>query len=133
MIALAYTIERTRKAYYSALERNNKDIEITDWFVYFAETINQAQAIFREGIDGFRGDVSAENYITSTKTSRATGTRDLQVLRHDGRSNEDGRASSHPLSPESSADQRLSPMQDISGTAPTVKRRLPSRQRTAWG
>lgn len=80
MIALAYTSERTRKAYYSALERNNKDIEITDWLVYFAETINQAQAIFREGIDGFRGDLSAENYITITKTSRATGTRDLQVL-----------------------------------------------------
>jgi Fic family protein len=36
--------------------------------------------IFREGIDGFRGDVSAENSITITKTSRATATRDLQVL-----------------------------------------------------
>jgi len=35
--------ERARKAYYSALERNNKDIEITDWLVYFADTINQAQ------------------------------------------------------------------------------------------
>jgi Fic family protein len=113
LIALAYTIERARKAYYSALERNNKDIEITDWLVYFAETINQAQGntikrvdfyiakaklyelvrgklnerqnkviarIFREGIDGFKGGLSAENYITITKTSRATATRDLQDL-----------------------------------------------------
>lgn len=113
LIALAYTIERARKAHYSALERNNKDIEITDWLVYFAETINQAQGntikrvdfyiakaklyelvrgklnerqnkviarILREGIDGFKGDLSAENYITITKTSRATATRDLQDL-----------------------------------------------------
>jgi len=113
LIALAYTIERARKAYYSALERNNKDIEITDWLLYFADTINQAQAntikrvdfyiakaklyeqlrgklnerqdkviarLFREGIDGFKGGLSAENYITITKTSRATATRDLQDL-----------------------------------------------------
>ena len=113
LIALAYTIERARKAYYSALERNNKDIEITDWLVYFADTINRAQGntikrvdfyiakaklyeqlrgklnerqdkviarMFREGIDGFRGGLSAENYITITKTSRATATRDLQDL-----------------------------------------------------
>jgi Fic family protein len=118
LIALAYTSERTRKAYYSAVERNNKDIEITDWLVYFAETINQAQAIFREGIDGFRGDLSAENYITITKTS--TATRDLQVLVTMGAVHEDGRASSHPLSPGSGANQRLSPMQDanVSDTAP---------------
>jgi Fic family protein len=113
LIALAYTIERARKAYYGALERNNKDIEITDWLVYFADTINQAQGntitrvdfyiakaklyevlrgklnerqdkviarMFREGIDGFKGGLSAENYITITKTSRATATRDLQDL-----------------------------------------------------
>lgn len=36
--------------------------------------------IFREGIDGFKGGLSAENYITITKTSRATATRDLQDL-----------------------------------------------------
>jgi Fic family protein len=36
--------------------------------------------MFREGIDGFRGGLSAENYITITKTSRATATRDLQDL-----------------------------------------------------
>ena len=113
LIALAYTIERARKAYYAALESSNKDTEITAWLVYFAETILEAQRntikrvdfyvakakfyerlrgqlnerqekviarIFREGIDGFKGGLSAENYISLTKTSRATATRDLQDL-----------------------------------------------------
>ena len=113
LIALAYTIERARKAYYAALESSNKDTEITGWLVYFAETILEAQRntikrvdfyvakakfyerlrgqlnerqekviarIFREGIDGFKGGLSAENYISLTKTSRATATRDLQDL-----------------------------------------------------
>lgn len=113
LIALAYTIERKRKDYYAALERNNKAMEITAWLTYFANTIldaqrntiqrvdffvakarfyerfrnrlNERQArgvarMFREGIDGFKGGLSAENYITITGTSRATATRDLQDL-----------------------------------------------------
>lgn len=36
--------------------------------------------MFREGLDGFRGGLSAENYLKITKTSRATATRDLQGL-----------------------------------------------------
>jgi len=113
LIALAYTIERTRKAYYAALKRNNKRIEISDWLTYFAHTILEAQSntmkrldfyvaktrfydklrgqlnerqhkaiarMFREGLDGFKGGLSAENYISITRTSRATATRDLQDL-----------------------------------------------------
>jgi Fic family protein len=113
LIALAYTIERRRKDYYSALERNNKDLEITDWLLYFAETVIEAQTttikrvdfyvvkakfyermrdqfnerqakvivrMFKEGIDGFKGGLSAENYISIAETSRATATRDLQDL-----------------------------------------------------
>jgi Fic family protein len=113
LIALAYTIERGRKAYYEMLERNNKQNEITDWLSYFAETIVQAQRntilrvdfyiaksklyerlrghlnlrqekaiarMFREGIDGFKGGLSAENYVSITRASRATATRDLQDL-----------------------------------------------------
>ncbi len=113
LIALAYTIEHARKAYYAALHRNSRDLEITDWLVWFAETIIEAQRntirrvdfyiakarlyerlrgqlnerqekviarMFREGIDGFKGGLSAENYITITGTSRATATRDLQEL-----------------------------------------------------
>ncbi|EJN16297.1 hypothetical protein PMI42_00132 [Bradyrhizobium sp. YR681] len=113
LIALAYTIERKRKAYYEALERNNKRMEITDWLLYFGSTILEAQEntnkrvdfyiaktkfyerlrgqfndrqekviarMFKEGIDGFKGGLSAENYITITKAPRATTTRDLQDL-----------------------------------------------------
>jgi Fic family protein len=113
LIALAYTIQRKRKDYYAALERNNKDNEIADWLVYFANTILEAQAttmkrvefyvakakffermrgklnerqektiarMFREGIDGFKGGMSADKYITITGASRATATRDLQDL-----------------------------------------------------
>jgi Fic family protein len=113
LIALAYTIERKRKDYYAALERNNKDMEVTDWLKYFAGTVLEAQSttikrvdfyvakarfyermrdqlnerqakviarIFKEGINGFKGGLSAENYITITGTSRATATRDLQDL-----------------------------------------------------
>ncbi|MGA2129102.1 MAG: DUF4172 domain-containing protein, partial [Xanthobacteraceae bacterium] len=43
LIALAWTIERARKAYYDMLERSNKDNEITAWLVYFAEAVLQAQ------------------------------------------------------------------------------------------
>jgi Fic family protein len=113
LIALAYTIERARKGYYDALERNNKANEITDWLLWFGQTILDAQAntinrvdfyvakakfyekhqgafnerqgkavarMFREGIDGFKGGLSAENYVNITKASRATATRDLQEL-----------------------------------------------------
>ncbi len=36
--------------------------------------------IFKEGIDGFKGGLSAEKYISITSTSRATATRDLNDL-----------------------------------------------------
>jgi Fic family protein len=113
LIALAYTIERKRKAYYDMLEASNKDNAVTLWLLYFAETVLDAQRVtlarvefsvakakfyerlrgqfnerqekaiagmFRAGIDGFKGGLSAENYISITKTSRATATRDLNDL-----------------------------------------------------
>lgn len=40
--------------------------------------------IFREGPEGFKGGLSAENYIRITGTSRATATRDLQNLLENG-------------------------------------------------
>jgi Fic family protein len=36
--------------------------------------------IFREGPEGFKGGLSAENYISITGAARATATRDLQDL-----------------------------------------------------
>jgi Fic family protein len=113
LISLSHLIEKYRKAYYKALEDNNKAMEITDWLLYFAKTIIEAQAytqnmidfliektkiydrskdklnerqkrvierMFHEGPEGFKGGLSAENYITITGTSRATATRDLQDL-----------------------------------------------------
>ena len=36
--------------------------------------------MFSEGSEGFKGGLSAGNYISLTKTSRATATRDLEDL-----------------------------------------------------
>ncbi|MCC6713503.1 MAG: Fic family protein [Candidatus Dadabacteria bacterium] len=113
LISLSYMIEKHRKNYYRALELNNKKLEITDWLLYFARTILDAQGytqslinfliektrlydrlrgrlnerqekviarMFREGVDGFKGGLSAENYIRIADTSRATATRDLRDL-----------------------------------------------------
>ena len=113
LIALSYTIERGRKRYYAALERNNKSCDVADWMTYFGATVLEAQAntlsrvafhlaktklydrlrgalnprqekaigrMFREGVDGFAGGMSAEKYIAITDASRATATRDLQDL-----------------------------------------------------
>ena len=43
MISLSKTIEAKRKDYYDALEANNKNLEVTDWLLYFGLTILQAQ------------------------------------------------------------------------------------------
>lgn len=117
LIALSQTIQSNRKAYYHALAMNNKEMEITEWLLYFAETVLNAQnyslnvidfliektkfydrlrgqlnerqekvleRLFREGIEGFKGGLSAENYIKITGASRATTTRDLQDLAEKG-------------------------------------------------
>lgn len=43
LISLSKTIEANKKAYYGALENNNKDLDITDWLLYFGQTILDAQ------------------------------------------------------------------------------------------
>ena len=43
LIALSQTIERHRRDYYDALEGANKSIEVTEWLVYFANTMLEAQ------------------------------------------------------------------------------------------
>jgi Fic family protein len=113
LIALAYSIERDRKAYYDQLEQHQKTLDVTSWLQWFAETVLTAQQVtldrvgffiakaryydqhreqlnerqtkaiermFQEGPDGFKGGLSAENYISITGTSRATATRDLQDM-----------------------------------------------------
>ncbi|NOV30060.1 Fic family protein [Methylomonas sp. ZR1] len=51
LIALAFTIERHRNAYYTALEMANKQIDVTDWLVYFAELVMAAQEYTHQWID----------------------------------------------------------------------------------
>jgi len=113
LIALATTILAKRKGYYEALERNNTEIEITDWLAWFAATALEAQrrtnalvdflidksrllgevgaalnarqrkAILRvlaEGPGGFKGGLSAANYVAITGASAPTATRDLSGL-----------------------------------------------------
>jgi len=113
LMALSPVIQRRRRAYYDALETNNKDMEVGDWLTFFAGTVLEAQAhtqrlvdfliaktklydrvrdklnarqarvvarMFREGPDGFKGGLSAGNYISITGASRATATRDLADL-----------------------------------------------------
>lgn len=57
----------------------------TKFYDRFRDRLNERQSrviarMFREGLDGFRGGLSAANYITITDTSRATATRDLVEL-----------------------------------------------------
>lgn len=60
-------------------------IEKGKFYQRFASRLNDRQAkaiarIFREGISGFQGGLSASNYIRITGATRATATRDLQHL-----------------------------------------------------
>lgn len=113
LIALAQAIERSRKAYYAALQIGNRGLDIQDWLEYFCQTVLEAQdytqsmidfliekskfydrfegklnerqgkviaRMFDEGIEGFKGGLSAENYISISGAARATATRDLQGL-----------------------------------------------------
>ncbi len=113
LIAFAQSIERSRKAYYSALQSGSKGLDIQDWLEYFCNTVLAAQdytqsmidfliekskfydryasklnerqskviaRMFSEGVDGFKGGLSAENYISISGAARATATRDLQGL-----------------------------------------------------
>jgi Fic family protein len=110
LTALAATILSKRRGYYDALERNNSEIEITDWLAWFGATVIEAQLrtmalveflvdktrlldrlagslnerqkkvllrMLREGPEGFRGGLSAGNYMTITGAPSATTTRDL--------------------------------------------------------
>lgn len=74
------------------LEAQRTTISRVDFFVAkakfydaFRDRLNERQAkviarLFKAGINGFQGGLSAENYLSITRTSRATATRDLQDL-----------------------------------------------------
>ncbi len=114
LVSLSQTIERHRKEYYAALQRNSSgDLDVTNWLLFFAGAVLEAQDLtqttidfligktkfydrfaelfnerqkkviarmFKEGPQGFKGGLSADNYIRITDAPRATVTRDLQDL-----------------------------------------------------
>jgi len=43
LLALSQTIQAGRKVYYRMLEQSNKDMDITEWLLYFADTVSKAQ------------------------------------------------------------------------------------------
>lgn len=51
LISLSNSIDAHKKAYYQALEDNNKTLEITKWLVYFAQTVLDAQQDTLKRID----------------------------------------------------------------------------------
>jgi len=60
-------------------------IEKGKFYLKFSDRLNSRQAkvierIFKEGVGGFQGGLSAENYISITHAPRATATRDLHDL-----------------------------------------------------
>ncbi|WP_438751104.1 Fic family protein [Pararhizobium sp. O133] len=42
LVALAHTLENGRRTYYDQLERNQRTLDVTEWLVYFAETVLEA-------------------------------------------------------------------------------------------
>jgi Fic family protein len=76
----------------TTLQAQDNTIKRVDFYVAkakfcekFRDQLNERQAkvithVFKEGIDAFKGGLSADNYISISKTSRATATRDLQDL-----------------------------------------------------
>lgn len=113
LISLSQMIEGNKKAYYASLEAHNTKLDLTDWLIYFGQTVIDAQdntikiieflikkakffdrfssmmnerqtkvvkRLFKAGHQGFKGGLSAENYIRIARTSASTATRDLKDL-----------------------------------------------------
>ena len=53
LIALAYTLEKSRRAYYDQLEHHQKTLEVTDWLVWFAQIVLRAQETTLERVGFF--------------------------------------------------------------------------------
>ncbi len=51
LISLSYTIEASKNNYYDLLEKHNTTLEITDWLIYFGQTILDAQQNTLKQID----------------------------------------------------------------------------------
>jgi Fic family protein len=82
---LVYFANTTLEAQRITLRRVEFSVTKAKFHERFRGQLNERQEkaiarMFREGPNGFKGGLSAENYIAITKASRATATRDLQDL-----------------------------------------------------
>ncbi|MFT6871590.1 MAG: Fic family protein [Roseivirga sp.] len=51
LIAFSHAIQEQKKSYYNALEKNNRDLDISDWITYFCEMVLEAQAFTQKTIN----------------------------------------------------------------------------------
>jgi Fic family protein len=82
---LAYFANTVLEAQSNTIKRVEFYIAKAKFYQRMRGSLNERQEkviarMFREGIDGFKGGLSAENYIAITQASRATATRDLHDL-----------------------------------------------------
>lgn len=82
---LSYFATTILEAQDTTLKQVDFYVAKTKFYENFRAKLNERQAkviarMFRDGIDGFKGGLSADNYISITGTSRATATRDMQEL-----------------------------------------------------
>lgn len=82
---LVWFAEVVLKAQQATLDRVGFFISKAHFYDRHRDQLNKRQAkaiarMFREGPGGFKGGLSADNYLKITGTSRATATRDLQDL-----------------------------------------------------
>jgi Fic family protein len=82
---IRYFSETVLEAQQATIDRIAFFIQKAKFYDRFRGRFNERQEkvvarIFREGVAGFKGELSAENYISITATSRATATRDLHQL-----------------------------------------------------
>ncbi len=92
---LLWFAEVVLKAQQVTLDRVGFFVSKAHFYDRHRDHLNQRQTkaiarMFREGPGGFKGGLSAENYLKITGTSRATATRDLQDLVEKGALNRTG-------------------------------------------
>ena len=82
---ISYFIDSVIKAQKEVEEQILFTLQKSKFFDEFALKINDRQQkvlrrMFQEGPDGFKGGMTTKKYVSITKTSKATATRDLQFL-----------------------------------------------------
>ena len=110
-ISLSSSIEKNKSSYYDEIKKAQRNLEVTDWLIYFIdiliqslkETVEVVQFVrkktefydrynaalnerqrkainemFNEGIAGFKGGMTVKKYISITKTTKSTATRDCK-------------------------------------------------------